>query len=101
MIGLWDRNRTKAFYFDRGVWQFGRRVEGEMDLAESRVSKRLTNPKFKQQARQNAMSKILDGPNAKGRFKDPAVTKGPQKPAAFNKPEEEPEIVAMDDSFGG
>lgn len=79
---------------------FGRKVESAMDVAESRVSKNLKSPKFKEQARRTAMARILDGPGAKGQFRDPVATKTVGTPKV-KKEDKEPEVVPLSDSFGG
>lgn len=85
---LWcfDARTPKGYYFNRGVFLFGRMVEGQMQQAEARARKnrkganaeRLANG-----ARLGVLEKYLGEKIT--RFRDPAQTKGtiagdPQRP---------------------
>lgn len=65
------------YYFNRGVYTFGRHVEAELDAAEKRATKasgrrnKQPNERLIKQARLNALTRCLDLQEEKKRYRDP------------------------------
>lgn len=81
LIGL--DSPVKAFFFDRALWIFCRKVENEMQEAEGREK----NPKLAKAARTRVFNNYIHGGVQPGQFKDPAAAKSeatPEEPLEFN-----------------
>lgn len=102
LLGL-KPGSPKAFYLDKGMYIWARRIESEMDLAESRIKSKNANnaAKLKAQARnrvlENHLSKWEDPKDSPKRYRDPAA---PRKPKTANDIPEGGEIVLGGDNFG-
>lgn len=75
LVGFTDS--IKRFYFDRGVWLFGTKVEAALQQAEqqARKNKKKTSQAAVNMARQQVLDKMLKIPAERRakRFKDPAI----------------------------
>lgn len=70
MVGF-KPGTVESFYFDRGIWLWGSRIESEMDKASAKAkSKILGNG-----ARQRVLNSYIRPGSTKGVYRDPAMGK--------------------------
>lgn len=86
LVGI--QSDVRAFYFDRGIWAFGREIEDAMDRAADKATK----PERKTAVRQQILNSYIAPEDTSKRFRDPS---------AGVKTEEAPKSLFMEQELDG